>query len=151
MYTREEASRLRQEFWTTFGRYMNPVPCSEGKKVNWINYHTGISDVFFRMNADAHEVSIAITLEHSEVALQELYFERFLQLKTVLQTELEEEWSWSKHELQHNRLISRIYKALPDVSVYNKSHWPDLISFLKPRIIALDRFWENARYGFDGL
>jgi Domain of unknown function (DUF4268) len=151
MYTREEASRLRQEFWTTFGRYMNPVPSSEGKKANWINYHTGISDVFFRMDADAHEASIAIMLEHSEIVMQELYFEKFLQLKKVMQTELEEEWNWSKHELQNNRMISRIYKTLPDVSVYNKTHWPDLISFLKPRIIKLDRFWENARYRFDGL
>ncbi len=151
MYTREESSRLRQEFWTTFGRYMNPVPSSEGNKVNWINYHTGVSEVYFRMNADAYEASIAITLEHHEATMQTLYFEQFSQLKTLLHTELQEEWNWKLHDDHNNRIISRIYKMLPDVSVYNKAQWPDLISFLKPRIIALDRFWENAKHGFEGM
>jgi len=152
MYTREESSRLRQEFWTTFGRYMNPIPSSEGNKVNWINYHTGVREVYFRMDADGHEASIAITIEHREVAMQELYFDQFAELKALLGTELQEEWTWQLHDTRDpDRAISRIYKTLPNVSVYNKAHWPDLISFLKPRIIALDRFWENAKYGFEGF
>jgi len=151
MYTREESSRLRQEFWTTFGRYMSPVPSAEGNKINWINYYTGVSDVFFRMNADGLEASIAITIEHRDVALQTLYFEKFSQLKTMLHTELQEVWNWQLHDEQNNRVISRIYKTLPGVSVFNKEHWPELISFFKPRMMALDRFWENARYGFEGL
>ena len=150
MYPREESSRLRQEFWTTFGRYMNPVPSAEGNKINWINYHTGVSDVFFRMNA-AGDATISITLEHRDVALQILYFEKFSQLKTMLHTELQEEWNWQLHDTQNNRVISRIYKTLPNVSVYNKAQWPELISFFKPRIMALDRFWENAKFVFDVL
>jgi hypothetical protein len=27
--------------------------------------------------------------------------------------------------------------------------WPAIISFLKPRIIALDEFWENVKPGFE--
>lgn len=148
MYTREESSRLRQEFWTTFGRYMNPVPSAEGNKVNWINYHTGVPEVYFRMNADGAEASIAITAEHRDLALQTLYFEKFSQFKKVLHTELQEEWNWQLHDENNNRVISRIYKTLPNVSVYSKAQWPELISFFKPRIMALDRFWENAKYGF---
>jgi hypothetical protein len=152
MYTREESSRLRQEFWTTFGRYMNPVPSSEGMKISWINYHTGVRDVYFRMYADEREARIAITLEHHEVGLQELFFEQFTELKTRLHQELHEEWIWQLHDTHDpNRVISRIYKSLPAVNVYNKAQWPDLISFLKPRLITLDRFWENAKYNFDGL
>jgi len=40
MFKRQEASRLREEFWTTFGRYMRPVLSTEGIKINWINYKT---------------------------------------------------------------------------------------------------------------
>ena len=152
MYNREESSRLRQEFWTTFGRYMNPVPSSEGNKVNWINYQTGVREVYFRMDANGHEARIAITLEHRDAAMQELYFEQFIELKTLLHTELQEEWIWQLHDTRDpDRVISRIYKTLPDVSVYNKSQWHELISFLKPRIIALDRFWDNAKYGFEAM
>lgn len=150
MYTREESSRLRQQFWTTFGRYMAPVPSVEGGKVNWINYHTGVHDVFFRMNADGREASIAITLEHRDLALQAFYFEKFVLLKKMLHNELQEEWTWKLHDEFNNR-ISCISKTLPNVSVFNTEHWPELISFFKPRMIALDRFWENAKYSFEVL
>jgi hypothetical protein len=151
MYTREASARLRQEFWTTFGRYMSPVPSAEGHNVNWINYHTGVHNLFFRMNADGREASIAITLEHRDLHLQTHYFEKLTAFKLMLHTELQEEWIWNLHEETNNRVISRVYKSLPGVSVYNKDTWPDIISFFKPRMMALDRFWENAKYGFEDL
>ncbi|MEJ0054957.1 MAG: hypothetical protein WDN75_04500 [Bacteroidota bacterium] len=46
MFTKEEVSRTKQEFWIAFGRYIGPVPSSEGVKVSWLNYHTGIRDVY---------------------------------------------------------------------------------------------------------
>lgn len=151
MYNRQVSSRLRQEFWTTFGRYMGPVPSAGGTEVNWINYNTGVRNLFFRMNADSSEASIAITLEHRDTAIQRLYFEKLIQLKNMLHAELQEEWTWKLHDEYNNRIISRIYTTLPRISIFNKEHWPDVISFLKPRIIALDRFWQDARYGFEEL
>ena len=151
MYNRQVSSRLRQEFWTTFGRYMGPVPSAGGTEVNWINYHTGVRNLFFRMNADSSEASIAITLEHRDIAVQRLYFEKLVQLKNMLHVELQEEWTWKLHDEYNNRIISRIYTTLPGASILNKEYWPDVISFLKPRIIALDRFWEDARHGFEEL
>lgn len=152
MYSREESSIIRQEFWTAFGKYMSPVPSAEGLKINWINYHTRIRDVHFRMDAGPQSASIAITLEHRDAGIQELYFEQFLELKALLHSALEEEWTWQQHvTLPDGRIISRISKELPGVSIFNKDQWPDLISFFKPRIIALDSFWGNARYSFEEL
>jgi Domain of unknown function (DUF4268) len=151
MYTREEASTIRHEFWTAFGKYMGPVPSAEGLKINWINYHTRIRDLHFRMNAGVNAAVISISLEHRDPGIQELFFEQFLELKELLHGTLEEEWNWQLHVTVDGKVISRIYKEITGVSVFNKAHWPELISFFKPRIIALDSFWENARYSFEGL
>jgi len=152
MFTREESSRIREEFWTAYGKYMSPIPSAEGLKINWINYQTGIKDVYFRMNATQKSGIIAISLEHHDASIRELYFEQFLELKTMLHTTLEEEWMWQQHvHVGDNKIISRIYKELTDVSIFNKDQWPDLISFFKPRMIALDAFWENAKYSFEAL
>lgn len=152
MFSREEASRIKEEFWTTFGQYMKPVPSSDFLPVNWVNYNTGLKDVFFRMDTKRKSAVIAITLEHRDPEIQELFFEQFLQLKTLLHAELEEEWEWALNIPDENgKIISQIYKELPGKSVFNRDHWPDLISFFKPRIIALDAFWENAKYAFDVL
>jgi hypothetical protein len=32
-----------------------------------------------------------------------------------------------------------------------RDDWPAIISFLKPRIIALDAFWSQAKYGFEDI
>ena len=152
MYTREETSRIRQEFWTTFGRYLNPVPSSEGLRVNWINYHTQVKDVYFRMTANSERAVIAISIEHIDNGIRDLYFEQFLELKTLLHGQLEEEWAWRRSTIdESNRPVARIEKELRHVSIFNKDDWPALITFFKPRIIALDAFWENARYSFETL
>lgn len=152
MYTREQTSQLRQAFWTAFGQYMAPVLSAEGMRTNWINYKTGLKDVFFRMQADKKQASIAIELNHPDVEIQELFFEQFIELKQVLHRVLEEEWEWDLHTTDENgKTVSRIYKKISGVSVFNQDDWPELISFFKPRIIALDEFWSNAMYSFDKL
>lgn len=152
MYKRQAASQLREEFWTTFGRYMSPVLSAEGGKINWINYRTTLKDVYFRMEVNQKSATIAIILEHPDAGIRELYFHQFQELKTLLHATLEEEWEWqSQARMTEDKIISRIFKELPDVSIFNQEQWPDLISFFKPRIIALDRFWEDAKYSFDAL
>jgi hypothetical protein len=152
MYTREQATQLRQAFWTSFGQYMAPVPSAEGSKVNWSNYKTGIKHVFFRMQADNKRASIAIEITHPDTEIQEIYFEQFAQFKHLLHKLMSEEWDWVLHTRDEDgKIISRIYKDLPSVSVFNQNDWADLISFFKPRIIALDEFWSHAKYSFDAL
>src|SRR6185436_1212998 len=141
MFKRDEASLLREEFWTTFGKYMGPVPSAEGMKINWINYRTTIKDVYFRMDANQKAATISITLEHKDEGIRELYFQQFEEFKTLLHGALEEEWEWQLHaQVTADKVIGRIYKEITGVSVFNKDQWPELISFFKPRIIALDRF-----------
>ena len=152
MYSKEEASRIKHEFWTVFGKYMSPIPSAEGMKINWVNYHTRLKDVYFRMDAGKKSAMISISLEHSDPDLQQLFFEQLLEMKDMLHATLGEEWVWQLHvPVDDGKVISRIYKEITDVSVFSKDDWPDLISFFKPRIIALDGFWENAKYGFEGL
>ena len=152
MYKRHEASKLKSEFWTTFGHYMNPVPSAEGLPIHWINYRTTYKDVFFRMNADHHQASISISLEQKNPAIRVLYFEKLLTFQQLLHTILQEEWIWKPEvTLEEGKVISRVSKELTGVSVYQKEDWPALISFFKPRLIALDQFWADARYSFEEL
>lgn len=150
MYSRQEISRQKQAFWTTFGQYMQPVSAAEGVKVNWVNYKTGIPGIQFKMDADNKQASIAIVLSHPDVAIQKLRYEKLLQLKTMLHTALQEEWNWQPNILdEHDKPICHIGTAIKDVNILRNEDWPMLISFFKPRIIALDEFWGMAKYGFE--
>lgn len=152
MYTREEASSLRQAFWTTFGQYMSPIHSAEGLKVNWVNYNTHLKNVLFRMQADQKKASISIEMNHSDIEIQELFFQQFLELKNLFHDTLGENWEWELHTTdENNKICSRISKVISPVNIFNRDDWPTLISFLKPRIIALDEFWTNAQYSFESL
>jgi hypothetical protein len=145
MYSKQEISQLRHQFWTVFGKYMTPVISAEGEKINWINYKTNKKGVSFRMDADNKKASIAITIEE-ETALQQLYFEKLFSVKKLLEDETGEEWLWQPVFInERNNNICRIYKEIKGVSVFNKEDWPIIISFFKPRIIALDKFWSIAK------
>lgn len=152
MYSKQEAVQLKQEFWTAFGKYMSPVLSADGEKINWLNYKTGEKHIYFRMDADNKKASVGIEIIHKDADLLTLYFEQFHQLKPLLKEVLGEEWNWqpqARNEI--GQLISRISIAEQNVNIFNKQDWAVLISFFKPRIIALDQFWSTAKYAFESL
>jgi hypothetical protein len=150
MYSRAETSKIRTDFWITFGQYMKPVPNAQGRRINWPKYRTGVKDIYFRMRAEREFASIGIELGHADEEMQELFFDQFAQLKKILVASVGEEWDWKLHaKNEHGQTISKIEKVLPGVNVMDQSDWPKIISFLKPRIIALDEFWDNVKPGFE--
>ena len=152
MYNQAEASRLRQEFWTTFGQYMRPVPAAEGLPTSWINYKTGVKGVYFRLHADARLARISIEFAQPDADVRALFFEQFEQLKPLLHETLGEEWTWEPAAQDaHGPPLARICRELRPANVFSRAGWPALISFFKPRLVALDAFWADAQYAFGGL
>lgn len=151
MYAREEAKKLKEKFWTSFGQFMVLVPNEEGVKINWVNYKTGIKHLYFRMEAENKTARIAIEITHPDAGIRALMYEQLLAYKAVLLAELEEEWDWIElHEDNYGKEIACVGRFIDEkVSIFNQADWPTLISFFKPRIIALDRFWSTAKYGFE--
>jgi len=150
MYTRAELSKIRTEFWITFGLYMKPVPNSYGRRINWPNYKTRVKDIYFRMRAEREFASIGIELGHTDLEMQELVLDQFGQLKNILEACLKERWDWKLHVFNEmGQPISKIECVLEGVNVLDSNDWPKIISFLKPRIIALDTFWEQVKPGFE--
>ena len=150
MYSKDEASQIKQAFWTAFGQYIAPQLSADGLRTNWINYKTGIKHLSFKMQADKRSAYIAIEITHPDAGMQELMFEQFKELKNVLHSTINEDWEWQLHTVdESHKTVSRIYKELPNVSVFTRNDWPALISFFKPRIIALDEFWSVAQYSFE--
>lgn len=150
MYSKEEAKRIKEKFWTSFGRFLSLTLNDEGIKVNWINYKTGIRHLFFRMDAD-RAATIYIEIAHPDPGIRALLFAQFEEYRTLLHQELDEEWVWHEQFVDvYGKQTARIGIELPKkISIFRESDWPELIQFFKPRIIALDRFWNMAKYGFE--
>lgn len=149
MYTRQEVSLIKKKFWTSFGQYMRPIKAADGEGINWINYKTDVRNIYFRMDADTDHASIAIELTHADTLIRQQNYEQLRQFKKILENLTGEEWNWQLNQEQDNNIICRVSKTLSEVNILNESDWPAIISFLKPRIIALDKFWMMVKDGFD--
>ena len=128
---------------------MAPVLSADGQKINWINYKTGQKDIRFVMQVDT-VAYIAIEFSQKDGELQDLQFEKLIQFKKIFENTMQEEWKWERKViLEDGRMISRVFCELENVSIMNKNDWPQLISFFKQRIIALDLFWSEYKFAFD--
>jgi Domain of unknown function (DUF4268) len=149
MYTKEQSSKLKTQFWTNFGQYMKPVPGASGLPVNWINYKTGIRNIHFKMDADNTKAVIAIEISHPKEEERLHYYNQFVSLKKLLASTTTFNWQWNETVETDHKIISSISQQLDDVNILEQSDWPAIISFLKPRIIALDAFWDMVKDGFE--
>lgn len=128
---------------------MKPVPGATALPVNWINYKTGIKHVHFKMDADNKTATIGIEISHPKEEERSHYYNQFLSLKNLLTSTTEFDWQWNETFQKDHKIICSISQKLNDVNILKESDWPAIISFLKPRIIALDAFWELVKDGFE--
>ena len=149
MYSKDQASKLKTQFWTSFGQYMKPVPGASGMAVNWINYKTGIRNIHFKMDADNTRAFIAIEISSPKEEERLKYYNQFVSLKKILASTGTFNWQWNETLQTNHKTISSISQQLNDVNILNQSDWPAIISFLKPRIIALDEFWDLVKDRFE--
>ena len=152
MYTKRQASLLKQEFWTIFGQYMMPVPNANGEKINWINYKTGNRFVHVKLDVVSEMAIITIEIHLPKNGLYHLYAEQFLRQRKLLQSFAGDDWNWQTSDTpEANNSAVIINKTTTGVSIFDKACWPVLISFFKQSITGFDSFWEMAKYGFDDL
>lgn len=149
MYSKQQASHLRQEFWTAFGRYMQPVLSADGMPVNWVNYKTGARHIQFRMDA-GKGASVSIVLSHPDTDERRAMFARLLTFRDDFIDKTGAGWEWEEDIIDDSgKNIARVIIRLADVHVFNKADWPSLISFFKQHMIALDAFWTEVKFAFD--
>lgn len=151
MYGKAEAAQLRQAFWTTFGQYMAPVPSAEGETINWINYRTGLKHVQLRMRTEGRQATIGLELVHPDADIRALHYEQLQALSQMLPPIPGQTWDWQPEAEENGQPMSRVQQQLDGVSPLNREDWPALISFFKPRLLALDEFWSQARYPLEDL
>lgn len=144
MFSKEEARELKTLFWTSFGKFMGKHRSASGRKVKWVNYKTGVRDLYFRLECDKKQASISIELQHRDEGIRDLFLDQFKELRRVLESELGEEWDWETEVwTPAGNAIYRIGTVRHDVNVYRKDDWKEIFEFFEPRIVALDTFWSE--------
>ncbi len=133
MFSKEESKKIRQEFWTTFGK-------EYPKK--WLLYNTKIKDVTLKFTFTTKKAQVSIDIEPYDDVIKQYYFEKLVSLKNILESEYIVNIIFdSNYELENGKIISKVYTELKNVSIHNKNTWNEAKSFLNKNMLKLEEFF----------
>jgi len=142
MFSKEESRRLKQEFWTSFGK-------SFPRK--WILYDTKLKGLSLKFYFDKKIALVALDLEDN-LENRINYWEKLVALKTIfLDDYIPEAIYEEEYFLENKKEISRIYVPLQQkVSIHNKSSWRDVMVFFNETMSLFEAFFEEYKEFIEG-
>ncbi|WP_269242561.1 DUF4268 domain-containing protein [Flavobacterium limnophilum] len=133
MYSKEEAQRLKREFWIEF---------AEKHPRKWILYDTKIKDFSFKFYVDNKKAQVLIDIEHRSDEKRIVYFEKLESLKTVLEDDFVKDLVFEKNfVLENGKKISRVWVEKTGISVSNRKYWDEIFDFFFEKMHALEMFY----------
>lgn len=146
MYSKKELADTQQAFWTAFGQYMRPVPSAFGGQPNWVNYKTGFRNLYFRLDAGRKGARVAIEITHKDPEERMRWMKQLKTMRSMMEATIGNDWVWADQvQDEYGRMMSCIYKDLPDADLMRQDDWPEIIAFLKEHIILLDACWAEIK------
>ena len=132
MFSREESAKMRQEFWTSFGK-------SFPRK--WILYQTKIKGLSFKFNFDTKKAMVLMeiegTLEH-----RIKYFEKIQSLQDILERDFLSNGGYAEsYELDNGKEVSCIFVEKKGVCIHNRETWREAMLFLNENMSKIEDFW----------
>ena len=132
MFSREESAKMRQEFWTSFGK-------SFPRK--WILYQTKIKGLSFKFNFDTKKAMVLMEIEGS-LEHRIKYFEKMQSLQDILERDFLPNVVYAEsYELENGKEVSCIFVEKKGVCIHNRETWQKAMLFLNENMIKMEDFW----------
>ena len=146
MISKEELKARNSAFWTEFQNEMRNVRSSSGRRMNWINYPTGVKDIYVRMETNGKSTIFGIDIQPKDEGVRSILWEQMTELRRVLEAEMGEATEWSEFNREFaGRIISRIYWEKDGLNFFDDADLPEIRNFLREKIVAFDAFYEEYK------
>ena len=144
MFTKDEEKALRSAFWGSLTTKMQNYRSSTGRRVNWFKYPTGLNDIYIRTEVDQRGCRVCIDLQFKDEGIRELFYEQFLETKTVFESTLKSPVIWNPH-FQHSygTEIARVSVENNTTSLFRQEDWTEMQDFIVTHLRRIDEYWED--------
>lgn len=133
MYSKEEAQKLKREFWVAF---------ADKYPRKWLLYDTKIKDFSFKFYVDNKKAQVLIDIEQRNEDTRKIYFEKIESLRTILEEDYIKDLVFEKNfTIESGKTISRIWAEQLNVSVSNRNYWDTIFDFFEENMDKLERFF----------
>jgi hypothetical protein len=139
MYSKEEALRIKKDFWIAF---------AEAYPRKWLLYDTKIKDVTFKFYVDNKKAQVLLDIEPKDEEKRKIYFEKIESLETILHEDYLPEAIFERNfYLESGKIISRIWVEKTGVSLNNKNNWEAIFDFFSETMSQFEYFfYEHQDY-----
>jgi len=146
MFSKEEAKKLREEFWDQF-KHMSAVKRARKKMPgNWMLDHTGIKALNLRFHVDREVAQVGIDLETRNMDKKIELYEKLESLKKLLEEAMESPMIWELEYIRENgKSVSRIYLQMEGVDIYKRDTWAGAHKFMYAYMMKLEEFFQEYR------
>ncbi len=146
MYSKEEAKKIRLEFWTRFEKYAAVRRRQKGKPPKFIMNKTGIRQLKLKFHFDNNHARVGIDIETRNLDKRIALFEKLETLRSIFEKNLGAELNWElEHILPTGKSISRISLIKNDVNIYDKKSWPEVFPFFYKNMMKIEAFFEEYK------
>lgn len=131
MFSQEESKKIRQEFWTSFGKEFPH---------KWLLYNTKMKEIQLKFTFNRKIAQVSLDIVDNDEMIRAYYFEKLQSLEKVLKAEYLPEVIFEEYyELPEEKMISRVYVQMENVSIHNQKDWPEVKQFLAKKHDASGR------------
>jgi hypothetical protein len=142
MYTAEEKKSLRVEFWDQFRKLSGKKRRRLGLPSKWVGEYTGIKYLNLKFHFDISVALVGIDIVTNDLDKRIDAYEKLEQMKKLLEEAMGSAMVWELlYITESGREISRIYKKVEGVDIYDRSCWPAVSEFLYINMINLEKFF----------
>lgn len=135
MFNYEESKKLRQEFWTSFGKEYPH---------KWLLYDTQMKEIQLKFTFNRKFAQVSLDIIDNDELIRAYYFEKLRSLQSILKEEYLPEIIFEEnYELPESKVISRIYVQLDKVSIHNQNDWHLVKEFLAKNMMLLEDFFND--------
>lgn len=142
MFSKDEEKALKGAFWGTLTTKIQKYRSANGRRVNWFKYRTGLNEIYVRTEVDQHGCKICIDLQFKNSGIRELFYEQFLETKTVFENTMISPVIWQpNYEHGYGTEVSRISVENTTTNLYRQEDWPEMHQFIITHLRRVDEYW----------
>ena len=146
MFSKEEAKKLREEFWDQFKRMSASRRARKKLPGNWMLAQTGIKALNLRFHVDREVAQVGIDLETRNMDKKIELYEKLESLKKLLEEAMESPMIWELEYIRENgKSVSRIYLQMEGVDIYKRDTWAGAHKFMYDNMMKLEAFFGEYR------
>jgi len=138
MLNKEEAKKLRLEFWQRLSNRTRRLPGQKGRKKFWIFENTGIKGLDLRFDVDREKARVALEINTNNEARRLAMFEKLEAAKSIFETTFGGPLIWDfAYEKPTGESVCRVYVE-QNGDILNETLWPDMFFFLIDNMIKME-------------